>query len=40
MVTGFAVLLAQAAGAGVPLPGEHVTTGWHGRACDRAEVRR
>jgi ArsR family transcriptional regulator len=37
---GFAALWAQAAGAGVPLPGEHVTTGWCGRACDGAEVRR
>ena len=37
---GFAALWAQASAAGVPLPGEPVTTGWRGRACDGAEVRR
>lgn len=37
---GFAALWAQAAGAGVPLPGEQVTAGWHRRGCDGAEARR
>ena len=32
---GFAALWAQASAAGVPLPGERVTTAWAGRAlCD------
>jgi ArsR family transcriptional regulator len=31
---GFAVLWAAASAAGVPLPGEHVTTAQAGRACD------
>ena len=34
---GFAALWAQASAAGVPLPGEHVTTRWCGPACDGAE---
>ena len=37
---GFAALWAQASAAGVPLPGEHVTTRSCGPACDDAEVRR
>ena len=38
---GFAALWAQASAAGVPLPGEHVTTRWCGPTCDDAEkVRR
>ena len=37
---GFAALWAQAQAAGVPLPGEQVTTGWCGRPCDEAEARR
>jgi ArsR family transcriptional regulator len=37
---GFAALWAQASVAGVPLPGEHVTTAWCGRACDGAEAGR
>jgi len=38
---GFAALWAQASAAGVPLPGEHVTTRSGGPACDDAEeVRR
>jgi ArsR family transcriptional regulator, arsenate/arsenite/antimonite-responsive transcriptional repressor len=36
---GFAALWAQASVAGVPRPGEQVTTEWRGRACDGAEVR-
>jgi ArsR family transcriptional regulator, arsenate/arsenite/antimonite-responsive transcriptional repressor len=35
---GFAALWAQVSAAGVPLPGEHVTTEWCGRACDGPEV--
>ena len=32
---GFAALWAQASAAGIPLPGEQVTTAWAGRAlCD------
>ncbi len=34
---GFAALWAQAAAAGVPLPGDQVTTGWCGPACDGTE---
>jgi ArsR family transcriptional regulator, arsenate/arsenite/antimonite-responsive transcriptional repressor len=30
---GFAALWVQASVAGVPLPGEQVTTAWAGRAC-------
>jgi ArsR family transcriptional regulator len=36
---GFAALWSQASAAGVPLPGEHVTTAWAGRACDTAAPR-
>ena len=31
---GFAGLWSLASAAGVPLPGEQVTTAWAGRACD------
>ena len=37
---GFATMWAQASAAGLPLPGEQVTTSWTGRACDGAEVPR
>jgi len=37
---GFVALWAQASAAGLPLPGEHVTSGWTGRVCDGAEVPR
>jgi ArsR family transcriptional regulator, arsenate/arsenite/antimonite-responsive transcriptional repressor len=35
----FAVLWARASAAGVPLPGERVTTAWAGRACDTEAAR-
>jgi ArsR family transcriptional regulator len=35
---GFAVLWAQASAAGVPMPGDQVSTEWCGTACDGAEV--
>ncbi len=38
--SGFAELWAQASAAGVPLPGEPVTTRSCGPACDDTEVRR
>lgn len=37
---GFAALWAQASAAGVPLPGDRVTTQRCGRACDDAGVPR
>lgn len=37
---GFAALWADASAAGVPLPGEQVTTAWYGRALCDGEVRR
>jgi ArsR family transcriptional regulator len=37
---GFAALWTQASAAGVPLPGEHVTTRSCGPACDDAEEMR
>ena len=37
---GFAVLWAQVSAAGVPLPGEHVTTAPRGPACDEGKVTR
>ncbi len=38
--SGFAALWTQASAAGVPLPGEHVTTRLCGPGCDGTEVRR
>ena len=37
---GFAALWALVSAAGVPLPGEQVTTGWRGPACEELEVPR
>ena len=35
---GFATIWVQAAAAGVPLPGDRVSTGWRGSACEQDEA--